>query len=175
MIQNRRMVVRSFLFVSLLLLSLIFVHAASESAHFCSGAEQTISRYLETQSETGSDFYIQGWRWHTMSLVHEAGRLHELASRLAALPENEGETQKASSSSSNHLSDLQTAAEYTIGFNMRGLHKIERDVFFPWVRTKTQSLQKEEPEVSRAFDTVLNEFDQERRGLESLGSLLVRS
>lgn len=168
MASNRRMVVRPSLFVPLLLLSLAFVYASSESAPFCSGAEQTIARYLELQAK--GDFYIQGWRWHTMSLVHEAGRLNQLASRLSDLPQ-EGETENASS---NHLMSLQTATEYTVDFNMRGLHKIERDVFFPWVRSKTQSIQKIEPEISRAFDTILNEFDRERNVLESLGSVLVR-
>jgi hypothetical protein len=167
------MVVRSCLFIPLLLLSWIFAHAASETASICSGPEQTIVRFLNTQSK--GDFYIQGWRWHTMSLVHEAGRLHQLATQLAALPEEEAEETKKSPLSSNHLTDLRKATEYTVDFNMRGLHKIERDVFFPWVRAKTHSIQKEEPEVSRAFDTVLNELDQERNGLESLGSSLVSS
>lgn len=132
----------------------------------CIGTDPHIQRYLTSASTTSVDekFFVQGWRWHTMSLIREARRLHQHAERL----ENENNC-----SSNEGMTALHTVADYCVNFNMRGLHKIEKDLFFPWVRVKTKAI--DNAEISQAFDSVLDKLEQDRRSVESLGKSLVCS
>ena len=87
-----------------------------------------------------------------MSLVREADRLCELARR-----------------SPDDLTSLSQAADYVVGFNMKGLHKVESELFFPWVRKKVK-----ESTVSKAFETVMDRLELEQRKMHQLGVSLVR-
>lgn len=122
-------------------------------------AQEQIGRFLQASDSKG-EFLIQGWRWHTMALAREAGRLHKLSRRLVE------------SGSEEDLSSLRKAAEYVVGFNMKGLHKIEKDLFFPWVRTKVDAL-PDEAEVQSAFGVLMNQLDDDRASIESLGRAVV--
>lgn len=123
-------------------------------------AEAQIQRYFES-SETSRKFSIQGWRWHTMSLIREARRLHQLAVQLEDVD-----------NSSDLPAGLKTFADYTVHFNMRGLHRIEKDLFFPWVRSKTKNVP--DKDVAGAFDAILDHLERDRQRLETLGVSLVR-
>jgi hypothetical protein len=140
-------------------------------------AENILTRFFRTiptgSSSTSTKFHIQGWRWHTMSLVHEARRLHQLATKLLPQQQQHPTTTTTTASRTPNFVDLQTVAEYTVDFNMRALHRIERDLFFPWIRKKTRSVA--EQDVVHALDAVLNQLDKDRNRMESLGSLLVSS
>lgn len=104
-------------------------------------------------------FHIHGWKWHTMSLIHQARRL----SCLAATGRDGDEA-------------LRTMAAYTIHFNLRGLHRIENEIFFPTLRQRVVSSSTHLPPlVSAAATTVLNQLDQDRQRVAALGTLLVRS
>jgi len=130
-------------------------------------AESKINRYLKEDGDSAAagEFYIQGWRWHTMSLAREAGRLEKLAQRIhARLP----------ATTAAETESLKKAADYVVDFNMKGLHKIERDIFFPWVRWKVGSSLKG-TEVPSAFDTLMDRLDSDRRKIEGLGKSLVSS
>jgi hypothetical protein len=128
-------------------------------------AETTIQRYLaSTNVASARAFHVQGWRWHTMSLIREARRLHHLAVQL----QDNCHVQNIDA-----FASLQIVAEYTVGFNMKGLHRVEKDLFFPWVRTKTKSIQ--EKDVVRAFDDVLDQLEKDRQRNEMLGASLVRT
>jgi hypothetical protein len=122
-------------------------------------AEERISRYLEESKEKGGNFHVQGWRWHTMSLGREAGRLQKLASRMQA------------SCRVEELPALRMAADYVVGFNMKGLHKIEKDLFFPWVREKFNAIG--ESDVAKAFSVVMDQLESDRKTIELLGTSLV--
>ena len=106
-----------------------------------------------------------------MSLIHEAQRL----SRLAASHDRRDVTKP-----------LRTMAEYTIRFNLHGLHRIENEIFFPTLRqrvlsssssfTKTNNTtHRLPPMVAAAVTTVLNQLDQDRQRVAAFGTLLVRS
>jgi len=139
-----------------------FAHCGAGDSTSCvaggklADAEAQIARYLEESSKAEGKFLVQGWRWHTMSLAREAGRLQELAARLQGKNDSE-------------LSALQDAAEYVVGFNMKGLHSIEKDLFFPWVREKVKS----EKMVEKYFYAVMDQLENDRRRVEKLGASLV--
>ena len=54
-------------------------------------------------------FHVHGWRWHTLSLRREAKRLQELAER-----------RQSEKGSHDKSSSLKQAADYVIGFNLKG-------------------------------------------------------
>lgn len=107
-------------------------HAAKEVFANIDNAESVILRYLSTpslsprQEESKPNFHVQGWRWHTMSLVRDTRRLERLARRLLSSYDH-GDKGAPSDA-------INTAAEHVINFNMKGLHRIENDVLFPWLR-----------------------------------------
>jgi hypothetical protein len=128
------------------------------------GVETEIKRFLQSsisESTRAGAFHVQGWRWHTMSLVREARRLHQLAHRLQMEPQESDNAAKA----------LYTVADYCVNFNLRGLHRIEKELFFPWLRTKTSSIPH--PGAAREFGSILDELERDRQRIESLGVSLV--
>jgi len=145
--------------------SLLAVRAGETHHHHVAQSEATLRNYLESSSpnQTGK-FYVQGWRWHTMSLVRESSRLQEFARNLT--PDEAEDVDK--------LSALKTATDYVVGFNMKGLHSIEKDLFFPWVREKTCNA-VEEKDVCRAIKDVMDGLESDRQKLESVGASLVSS
>ena len=107
----------------------------------------------ERENETPSLFHIQGWRWHTMSLAREAERLHQLTVRRC-----------------NDTSAVTRAVNYVVGFNMKALHRIEKELFFPWVR---QQVQTKNPAVGSALMVVMDQLEELRTSVAKLGSQLV--
>lgn len=103
------------------------------------------------------NFHIQGWRWHTQSLARDAKRLSRLAN--------------AANSDEGYL-DLKRATEYTVDFNMRGLHRIEADVFFPWVRETVVSAASS-TSMRKEIQEAIQQLETDRRHLEKLGKSLV--
>ena len=133
--------------------------------------DAVLQEFISAQHPTDHGFHIHGWKWHTMSLIHEAQRL----SRLAASHDRRDVTKP-----------LRTMAEYTIRFNLHGLHRIENEIFFPTLRqrvlsssssfTKTNNTtHRLPPMVAAAVTTVLNQLDQDRQRVAAFGTLLVRS
>jgi hypothetical protein len=71
--------------------------------------ESVIQCYLSASSSDGGEekqFHVQGWRWHTLSLVRDAERLESLAQRLASL-----------SPSSNNGKALRKGVSHVLDFN----------------------------------------------------------
>jgi C4-dicarboxylate-specific signal transduction histidine kinase len=122
------------------------------------GPESVIAKFLSNKKASLQDFHIHGWRWHTMSLVREAERLSSMAQRFQTKPVEERHP-------------LQQAADYVIGFNLKGLHKIEADLFFPWMKEKLTAIQ--ERELSQAFATVMDELEKDRKTVAKLGDSIV--
>ena len=118
----------------------------------------------ESSSSLLSRFHIQPWRWHTLSLARESRRLSNLASRTATKDLNEA-------------SRLRDAVSYVVDFNMRGLHKIENQVFFPWMREKfTRSTSiSNDAELSKAFTHVMDRLEKDQRHVAKLGDMISKN
>jgi hypothetical protein len=86
------------------------------------------------------------------------------------------ETQGGSAASTSvDVDSLRKAADYVVGFNMKGLHRIERDVFFPWVRKHViEPMSHQDREASQAVSVVLDRLESQQRTVERLGQTLVR-
>jgi len=146
----------TFLPFSLLLFSVLVIlqtgiSQASDGGYNRDFVHKTLSPHL---TET-KPFYIHGWRWHTLSLVRDAGRLEKLAVKLMK--------------SNSKCENIEKAAHHVIDFNMKGLHSVESELFFPWIRTKIEYVGNE---VGQALECVLKEIEEERYHLENLGYAL---
>lgn len=127
---------------------------------FCTVAQPTptpddvIERYLQTQPPCSTRFHIQGWRWHTLSLIRDAGRLGRLA------------LNRAQSAAVVDI-ELDQAADHVIGFNMKGLYAVEDELFFPWLRSKLTGADGgtggiQDVVVRQAFADVMDQIVSER-------------
>jgi hypothetical protein len=133
-----------------------------------SAAESTIQEYLKTNTASTGKFHVQGWRWHTMSLVRDARRLGGLAQRMAAssstAPINDDDPEQKQQ-------PLLRAVDFVIDFNMKGLHKVEADLFIPWMRQTVQTIRNRA--TVQAFTELLDRLDQDRNMVAQLGHSLV--
>ena len=124
-------------------------------------------QYLSSEDRESalSHFHVHGWRWHTASLIREARRLCNLAQR-AQLAE-----------SGKALDDmtqaLHQAADYVVGFNMKGLHRIEADLMFPWMREKLTTDRSMPVEASKGFANAMSQLERDRKKLAALGQAIV--
>eukprot|EP00529_Nitzschia_sp_RCC80_P026245 CAMPEP_0113484748 /NCGR_PEP_ID=MMETSP0014_2-20120614/24127_1 /TAXON_ID=2857 /ORGANISM="Nitzschia sp." /LENGTH=349 /DNA_ID=CAMNT_0000378371 /DNA_START=207 /DNA_END=1256 /DNA_ORIENTATION=+ /assembly_acc=CAM_ASM_000159 len=134
-----------------------------------SGSDGQESRESSSSSSSSSSsllsrFHVHGWRWHTLSLARESGRLSSLASRTTAKDLDEA-------------SRLKDAVSYVVDFNMKGLHKIEKQVFFPWMREKfTRSTSiNNDAELSKAFTQVMDRLEKDQRHVAKLGDTISKN
>ena len=85
----------------------------TNTAQSCdAGAENAINEFLVSQAVDSislDKFHIHGWRWHTLSLAREVKRLQKLAER-----------HQMERSSYVDSKSLKQAADYVIGFNLKG-------------------------------------------------------
>jgi hypothetical protein len=131
-------------------------------------------------------FYIHGWRWHTLSLGRDARRLAHLATThyraVVALQKQEKEEDVVVDMLS--ISNLQKATDHTVNFNMKGLHRIESEVFFPWVRQKVvhsilslmndnSFVATQQQQQKRRLIDAMDRLEQNQRRLHELGRALV--
>lgn len=72
------------------------------------------------------DFLINGWRWHSLSVIRDLGRLRAVAEQ-----EQQAAGGAAGGSSSSRL--LQ-CYDFAWGFSGAALQRIEADLFYPWLR-----------------------------------------
>lgn len=119
-------------------------------------SESMISDFLSQKDIKMENFHVHGWRWHTMSLVREAGRLKTLAER---------------SSAKDGCPPIKQAVDYVVGFNMKGLHKIEEDLFFPWMRKKLTAVDQQD--LAQAFGSVMSQLESDRKKVAQLGESIV--
>jgi hypothetical protein len=122
-------------------------------------------------------FHIHGWRWHTLSLLRDFSRLEKLASRLSHSP---------SSSSIDTSSTVSKAIHHVVGFSWKGLHRIESQVFFPWLRQKLlgndslkplygKSLGNNISSIQSSLEHVLNQMEAYRTRIDEVSKEMVRS
>ncbi len=136
-----------------------------ESDSRISEAELTIQEYLKANKSSTGKFYVQGWRWHTLSLVRDAKRLGGLAQRLADAKSN-------GNAPNRQFEPLLQAIDFVVDFNMKGLHKIEADLFIPWMRQTIHKISNQP--MAKAFTELLDQLDQDRIVVAQMGRSLVR-
>lgn len=122
--------------------------------------EKEIREFLASKCSDPSSlleqFHVQGWRWHTKSLARDARRLRKLAMK----------TNTKSTESLKH------ACDYVVGFNMMGLHKIETDLFFPWMREKLTVGFPEKQKLSTSFSSAMDFLETDRWAVAQLGQII---
>jgi len=151
--------------------------------------ESIISQFLSQGKREGNSvkdddgkFHIQGWRWHTLSFTRDSTRLQQLATRMLLSHSNTTMTSsKNRESSSKH--SLALAINHVIDFNLKGLQRVENDLFFPWLRKKLTEPNDDRTDkliargindaVFGAFQTVLDEIDYDRKQVAELAERLV--
>ena len=141
--------------------------------------EATIRRFLQDPNNKISldQFHVHGWRWHTMSLVREAKRLEKMADRY--------HDDNVNNLGEKCCNSLKQATEYVVGFNLKGLHKIEADLFFPWMRNKlttTSMIQAAATtttttttDLAIAFGSIMDHLESDRQKVAKLGESIVSS
>lgn len=118
----------------------------------------------EHESSTGKVFHVQGWRWHTMSLLRDAKRLSTLASHLY-------ESMNATIDDS-----LEKAVNHVVDFNMKALHRIETKTFFPWLKAQlTSAVGDDDGKLALEFSAVLDEVIQQQEMASEIGTQVVRN
>lgn len=118
--------------------------------------QSTIRDFLDSNSPKSDKFYIQGWRWHTLSLIRDTNRLANYASR---------------SMTKDKVTSTQKAVNHVIDFNLKGLYRIEDDVFLPWLRFKLSSDQIiGSDDVKKAFAAVMDSIEHDRKRVKKLAS-----
>jgi hypothetical protein len=120
----------------------------------------------EDRQRALSHFHIHGWRWHTASLVRESRRLCSLAQRAQSVESSEA------LNTMTHA--LHQAADYVVGFNMKGLHRIETGLMFPWMREKLTTAGSIPGEASKGFARAISQLESDREELVALGDSIVR-
>lgn len=123
-------------------------------------AEDTLRRCLLEAKEAGK-FHVQGWRWHTMSVLREAQRLQKLAKNMEGGQELD-------------VTRLQKAADYVVDFNLKALHRVEA-MFFPWMRQRMGDSKIAQPEMVKAFNSVVENLEKDQRRLAQLGKSITHS
>jgi hypothetical protein len=163
-------------------------------------AGDVIRRFLDCatteDAEEGDDhpFHIQGWRWHSMSLIRDARRLERLSRHLADLlaeweggddDDDDDDDDFDDDDVESGLDALDRAANYVVNFNMAGLFRIQSGPFANFLRGHLcdgESLGRFCPKERRdaaaeahAFRDLIDAIDHHRVGSEDAGRELYRS
>jgi hypothetical protein len=131
----------------------------------CTSSEAYILDFLKVHESSNKTFHIQGWIWHTLSLARDARRLGSLASRLMMQDSTFHTEGKAKAL-------LDKAVYHVIEFNMKALHRIENEIFFPWLRAQLTSV--DDPSLAESFQVVLDDVIENQQMVSKLGSDVVR-
>jgi len=126
-----------------------------------SPAEETLRRHIAESSTNSGRFHVQGWRWHTMSVMREAERLQKLA-------------QHMEQQDNADVSRLAKAADYVVDFNLKALHRVEA-MFFPKTRQWMKDSTTAQPEIVQAFDEVVANLEVDRKRMAELGKKITHS
>jgi len=166
--------------IALLVVGCFLINYSSSAPASLLPEELAIEKYLNKRAssdgsssstekqKTSNRFHIQGWRWHTLSLIRDAGRLGRLAEYVSQ------DIAASRLQSEEHAADmLDSAAEHVINFNLRGLHSVEDELFFPWLKSKliSSNTQDEESDgilISEAFSNMIENIEAERAFINKL-------
>lgn len=122
-----------------------------------------LQREQQRESKAGfGTYHLHGWRWHSMSVLRELRLLQTLLQAGEAEPQQPLPTRAC-------VSDL---AQHIIGFNMKGLHRVESNLFFPWLKVRFDRILDETGRT--AFQRILVTVVQYQQHLIQQGQLMVR-
>lgn len=113
---------------------------------------------------TEREFLINGWRWHTQSVIRDLNRFQKLVRSVEATILHQRQTvigsflqrQQNSSSdtskkipsnncidnNSDQIKRMKSGYEFVCGFNWKALIRVENDLFFPWLESLMPSTAK---------------------------------
>lgn len=75
------------------------------------------------------EFIIQGWRWHTKSLLRDLDRFTKIIQK-----SQENSFPIGSKEADARNTKLMKCYDFVFGFNWKSLIRVERDIFFPWLQ-----------------------------------------
>eukprot|EP00559_Dactyliosolen_fragilissimus_P006800 CAMPEP_0184871572 /NCGR_PEP_ID=MMETSP0580-20130426/40796_1 /TAXON_ID=1118495 /ORGANISM="Dactyliosolen fragilissimus" /LENGTH=261 /DNA_ID=CAMNT_0027374249 /DNA_START=473 /DNA_END=1259 /DNA_ORIENTATION=+ len=117
------------------------------------------------QNNNDHGFHIHGWKWHTLSLVRDCNRLHQLAKTINESIGRHGSKDDVSSFSqaSYFPAPLEKAIYHVIDFNMAALTNIEDKLFFPWLINKLcDENDSMDESIKNSFRYVFKQMDRLR-------------
>lgn len=87
-------------------------------------------------------FLVNGWRWHTMSVIRDLNRFRGVVRGLSAEFKEKHRQSLSGYVGERELLDLQvkqtakvvSTAGFVLGFNWKALVRVETTLFFPWLR-----------------------------------------
>lgn len=140
------------LFLLLLLPLALFL---AEDVEFCTDKDESVAtEYIKT-NRLGGRFRVHGWRWHTMSVIRELRLLQTLVS------------------SSGKTEEVTQGFDHVVGFNMKGLNRVESKLFFPWLKEKLDLIPDEG--AKQAFQRVLKTATKQQEVLKEKAQDMVSS
>ena len=132
---------------------------------------------LSQPQKQSMPFQIHGWRWHRMAVLHELKHL------LTMVRVQQNEQQQQQHQYNNHeyftVSPFWNCTkdwiQHSIGFTMNGLHRVETQLFFPWLHAQlSQHFSNENLEIRNALKEILEKVESLQNQLEQQGQTLVR-
>ena len=138
-----------------LLWSLLAVVSSEALSSSLTEDESIASVYLIHEAAAAGKYRVHGWRWHTMSVLRELKLLQNLLQK------------------EPYPNKLHELVQHTIGFNLKGLNRVESLLFFPWLKNKFDLIQ-EEP-TRKAFQCILTGVEEQQKQLMQQGQVAVRN
>jgi hypothetical protein len=140
--------------LSILILACCLLRSHATDSTCPSEDELIALAYLREHTSQKVPFRIHGWRWHTMSVLRELNILY-----------------KAWTLGSTEYEGIVAAVHHTIGFNLKGLHRVETTLFFPFLSSKFDTIS--DSVVRKAFQQILFSVEQNQQSLLQHGKQLV--
>lgn len=83
--------------------------------------------------QSDRDFLINGWRWHTKSVLRDISRfsliIDDTINRL-----NNKKSKNTNTSNKLQKDRIRDCHNFVMNFNWKALMRVEREIFFPWLQ-----------------------------------------
>ena len=99
-------------------------------------------------------YLINGWRWHTSSVVKDLHRYLDIIRLTSALSDED----VVDSGATHRVTRIAACYNFVCGFNWKGLMKVERELFFPWLEELLPSNAKPLFDNIRAQHDLINQL-----------------
>lgn len=77
-------------------------------------------------------FVINGWRWHTISVLYDLDRYLNIIKKAIDISDDTIES-KSTIEYENYISKIYPCCNFVCKFNLYGLHKVEKEIFIPFL------------------------------------------
>lgn len=119
--------------------------------------------------ECDREYIINGWRWHTLSVIRDLNRFLDVVKSLESMIHAESvgsETDRMNNA--EKMTRLFASYSYVCNFNMKALIKVEREIFFPWLQDLLPR------SAGTLMTAILDEHIAINRAAASIGSICNR-